>query len=150
MTNYFGKQKLTRLLYHYLEQSAPEKLAEIKRELKEAGEYRKYAIRHKKYRGSEWLTTGIIFGNIEYQFEIYACGGGAKKVTLREKTIVDEEDGEKVTEIFSGYAYYDKDFKPITDIEEKFSNLLICNRLQKKECEMNGAAQNSGAADCGC
>lgn len=150
MTNYFGKQKLTRLLYHYLEQSAPEKLAEIKRELKEAGEYRKYGIRHKKYRGSEWLATGIFFGGIEYAFEIYACGGSSKRVTLREKTIVEVEDGEKVTEIFSGYAYYDKDFKPITEIEENYSDLLICNRLQKKECERNGTAQNSGAANCGC
>lgn len=150
MTNYFGKQRLTRLLYHYLEQTAPEKLAEIKRELKEAGEYRKYGIRHRKFRGSEWLTTGVFFGGIEYEFEIYAFGGRAKHVTLREKTIIDEEDREKVTEIFSGYAYYDKNFKPITETKDKYSDLLICNRLQKKECERNGKAQNSGTADCGC
>ena len=53
MTNYFGKQKLTQLLYNYLELSAPEKLAELKRELKAAGEGRKYIIGYKKYRGSE-------------------------------------------------------------------------------------------------
>lgn len=131
MTNYFGKQKLVRILYNYLELSAPEKLAELKRELKEAGEYRKYGILYRKYRGSEWLTTGIVFGHVEYQFEIYACGGGAKKVTLREKTIIDVAEVEKTTEIFSGYAYYDKDFNPITEIAEKYSDLLICNRLQK-------------------
>lgn len=131
MTNYFGKQKLVRILYNYLELSAPEKLAELKRELKEAGEYRKYGILYKKYRGSEWITTGIVFGNVEFQFEIYACGCEAKKVTLREKILVDVDEVEKTMEIFKGYAYYDKDFNPITSITEKYSDLLICNRLQK-------------------
>ena len=53
MPNYFGKQRLVRILYNYLEWTAPEKLAELKRELKEAGEYRKYEIKYTKRRGSQ-------------------------------------------------------------------------------------------------
>ncbi|MGN0686807.1 MAG: hypothetical protein ACI4KA_01720 [Oscillospiraceae bacterium] len=132
MTNYFGKQRLTRILYNYLVQSAPEKLAELKRELKESGEYRKYEIRYKKYRGSEWLNTSIFFGDIEYRFEIYSFGSSGKRVTLREYKVIDGDRGDIVTETFSGFAYYDKDFNPITATTDKYSNFLICNQLQKK------------------
>lgn len=59
MPNYFGKQRLVRILYNYLEWTAPEKLAELKRELKEAGEYRKYEIKYTKRRGDEWLKAHI-------------------------------------------------------------------------------------------
>ncbi len=134
MTNYFGKQKLTQLLYNYLELSSPEKLAELKRELKEADEDRKHIIRYKKSNGSEWLTTLIFFGEIMYDFEIFSFGGASKHVTLRERRITDDSRGnESKTEIFSGYAYYDKDFKPITETTDKYSDLLICNRLQKTD-----------------
>ena len=131
MVNYFGKQKLTRILYNYLEQSAPEKLAELKRELKAAGEYRKYEIRYKKYRGSEWLNSSIYFGDIEYRFEIFTTGGTAKRVTLREYKVIDGERGDVVTEIFSGYAYYNKDFEPITKTDYKYSDMLILQSLAK-------------------
>lgn len=134
MTNYFGKQKLTQLLYNYLELSAPEKLAELKRELKAAGEGRKYIIGYKKYRGSEWLTSSICFGEIEYIFEIYACGSAGKRVVLREHRIMDDEHGNEIrSDIFSGHACYDEDFKPITETTDKYSDLLICNHLQKKD-----------------
>ncbi len=134
MTNYFGKQKLTQLLYNYLELSSPEKLAELKRELKAAGEYRKYVIEYKKSHGSEWLKSSIRFGDIWYYFDIYTFGGAGKRVTLREYREMDNEQGsEGRKEIFSGYAYYDKDFKPITETTDKYSDLLICNRLQKTD-----------------
>lgn len=135
MTNYFGKQRLTRILYNYLAQSAPEKLAELKRELKAAGEYRKDEIRYKKYRGSEWLNASICFADIEYRFEIYAFysfgGAGGKRVTLREYKVIDGERGDIVTEAFSGFAYYDKDFNTITNTTDKYSELLVCNQLHR-------------------
>lgn len=133
MTNYFGKQKLTKILYNYLEQSAPEKLAELKRELKAAGEYRKYEIQYKKRRGSEWLNTSIYFGDIEYRFEVYSFGGSGKRVTLREYKVIDGERGDIVTETFSGFAYYDKDFKPITNTTDKYSDLLILQSIAKTD-----------------
>lgn len=100
MTSYLGKQRLTRILYNYLEQSAPEKLSELKRELKNSGKYRKYKIRYKKYRNSEWLNTGIYFGDIVYYFEIYACGKDGKSVTLSEKKVIGDDYGENVTQTF--------------------------------------------------
>lgn len=131
MANYFGKQKLTRILYNYLEQSAPEKLAELKRELKAAGEYRKFEIDYKKYRGSEWLKSKIFFGDIEYRFEIYAFGKEAKYVTLREKKIIGDYD-ENVTQTFCGTAYYDKDFNPIPDVKASWcSDLLQVQSIAK-------------------
>lgn len=133
MTNYFGKQKLTKILYNYLEQSAPEKLAELKRELKAAGEYRKYEIQYKKRRGSEWLNTSIYFGDIEYRFEVYSFGGSGKRVTLREYKVIDGDRGDIVTETFSGFAYYDKDFKPITNTTDKYSDLLILQSIAKTD-----------------
>lgn len=133
MTNYFGKQKLTKILYNYLEQSAPEKLAELKRELKAAGEYRKYEIQYKKRRGSEWLNTSIYFGDIEYRFEVYSFGGSGKRVTLSEYKVIDGERGDIVTETFSGFAYYDKDFKPITNTTDKYSDLLILQSIAKMD-----------------
>lgn len=133
MTNYFGKQKLTKILYNYLEQSAPEKLAELKRELKAAGENRKYEIQYKKRRGSEWLNTSIYFGDIEYRFEVYSFGGSGKRVTLREYKVIDGERGDIVTETFSGFAYYDKDFKPITNTTDKYSDLLILQSIAKTD-----------------
>lgn len=132
MTNYFGKARLTKILYNYLEQSAPEKLAELKRELKAAGEYRKYEIQYKKRRGREWLNTSIYFGDIEYRFEVYSFGGSGKRVTLCEYKVIDGVRGDIVTETFSGFAYYDKDFNPITATKDKYSDLLICNQLQKR------------------
>ncbi len=134
MTNYFGKQKLTLLLFSYLELSSPIKLAELKRELKESGTYRKHIIRYKKSRGDEWLTTSIFFGKITYDFEIYSFGGAGKYVTLREQRRINDRRGNEIkAEIFSGYAYYDKDFKPITETTDKYSDFLICNRLQKTD-----------------
>lgn len=133
MTNYFGKQKLTKILYNYLEQSAPEKLAELKRELKAAGEYRKYEIQYKKRRGSEWLNTSIYFGDIEYRFEVYSFGCSGKRVTLREYKVIDGERGDIVTETFSGFAYYDKDFNPITNTTDKYSDLLILQSIAKMD-----------------
>lgn len=132
MTNYFGKARLTKILYNYLEQSAPEKLAELKRELKEAGEYRNYKISYKKCRGGEWIDTSIYFGDIEYRFKVYSFGGSGKMVTLREYKVIDGERGDIVTETFSGFAYYDKDFNPITATKDKYSDFLICNQLQKR------------------
>lgn len=38
MASYLGKQRLTRILYNYLENSAPEKLSELKCEPKSDGE----------------------------------------------------------------------------------------------------------------
>lgn len=131
MTNYFGKARLVKILYYYLEQSAPEKLAELKRELKEVGEHRKYALEYRKHRGREWLRGSIIFGGIEYRFEIYTFGGRGKRVALREDRVIVGERGDIVTETFSGFAYYDKDFKPITATTDKYSDLLVCNQLQK-------------------
>ena len=132
MTNYFGKQKLTKILYNYLEQSAPEKLAELKRELKAAGENRKYEIRYKKFRDIEWLDAPIYFGDIEYRVEVYSFGDSGKRVTLHEYKVIAGERGDIVTKTFSGFAYYDKDFNPITATKDKYSVLLICNQLQKR------------------
>lgn len=133
MVNYFGKQKLTRILYNYLEQSAPEKLAELKCELKAAGDFRKDEIRYKKYRGSEWLNSSIYFGDIEYRFEIYSFGSSGKRVTLREYKVIDGERGDIVTQTFSGFAYYDTDFNPITDTTDKYSDLLILQSIAKTD-----------------
>ena len=130
MVNYFGKQRLTRILYNYLEQSAPEKLSELKRELKAAGEYRKYEIKYEKHYGSEWLKSRIFFGDIEYRFEIYASGRETKNVTLREKKVVGDYD-ESITETFCGFAYYDKDFNPI-NTKERCSDLLQVQSIIKK------------------
>ena len=129
----FGKQKLTKILYTYLEKSAPEKLAELKRELKTAGEYRKEIIRYKKNHSSEWLTTSIYFGQFEYRFKIYAFGANNKRITLEELLVEDGERGDIVTKLFGGYAYYTANFDPITDINERFSDLLICENISKKE-----------------
>lgn len=128
MTNYFGKQRLTKILYNYLEQTAPEKLAELKRELKAAGEYRKYEIKYKKFRGDEWLKSRIYFGDIEYRFEIYAYGNGAKSVTLREKKVIGDYD-ESVTQTFVGTAYYDKDFNPINSNVPWCSDLVLAQSI---------------------
>lgn len=132
MANYFGKQRLVRILYYYLEQTAPEKLAELKRELRESGEYRKYEISYKKYRGNEWLKAHVYFGDVEYRFELYACGKSAKSVTLREKKIIGDYD-ESVAQIFVGNAYYDEDFNPILDVQFPWrcSDLLILQSIAK-------------------
>ncbi len=132
MPNYFGKQRLTRILYYYLEQTAPEKLAELKRELKAAGEYRKWEISYKKHRGSEWLETHIYFDDTEYSFEIYACGKAAKSVTLREKKIIGDDD-ESVTQTFTGTAYYDENFNPRFDVKFPWrcSELLALQSIAK-------------------
>lgn len=119
MASYLGKQRLTRILYNYLENSAPEKLSELKRELKSDGEYRKYKIRYKKHQNSEWLNTSIYFGDIEYRFEIYACGKDGKSVKLREKKVTEGDYDENVIQTFCGTAYYDKDFNPRSELADK-------------------------------
>lgn len=132
MASYLGKQRLTQILYNYLEQSAPEKLSELKRELKSDGEYRKYKIRYKKYRNSEWLNTSIYFGDIEYRFEIYACGKDGKSVILREKKVTEDDYDENVTQTFCGTAYYDKDFNPRLGIKASWcSDLLQVQSIAK-------------------
>lgn len=110
MANYLGKKRLTLLLYDYLEQSAPEKLSELKRELKDDGEYRKYKILYRKYRNSEWLNTNIYFDGIEYRFEMFACGSKGKSVVIREKKVIADDYDESVTQTYSGVAYYDGNF----------------------------------------
>lgn len=132
MANYFGKQRLVKILYSYLEQTAPEKLAELKRELKTAGEYRKYEIKYEKHRGNEWLKAHIYFDDIEYRFEIYACGKSAKNVTLREKKTIGDYD-ENVTQTFVGTAYYNEDFIPILDVKVPWrcSDLLALQSIAK-------------------
>lgn len=134
MTNYLGKQRLTRILYNYLEQSATEKLSELKRELKNDSEYRKYQIRYKKYRGNEWLSTSIYFANIEFRFEIYAWGKHYKCVILTEEKVIDNDYGENKTQIFRGVAYYDEDFNPVPDANLlRFNELLQVHSIAKKE-----------------
>lgn len=110
MANYLGKRRLTLLLYDYLEQSAPEKLSELKRELKSDGEYRKYKILYRKYRNSEWLNTNIYFDDIEYRFEMFACGSKGKSVALWEKKAIADDYDESVIQIYGGVAYYDENF----------------------------------------
>lgn len=112
MPNYFGKQRLVRILYNYLEWTAPEKLAELKRELKEAGEYRKYEIKYKKRRGDESLKAHIYFDRIEYRFEMHAWGKESKRVTLIEKKVIGDYD-ESITQTFAGTAHYDENFNPV-------------------------------------
>lgn len=133
MPNYFGKQRLVQILYNYLEQTSPDKLAELKRELREAGEYRKYEIKYDKHRGNEWLKSHIYYDDIEYRFEIYSCGKSAKSVNLREKKIIGDYD-ESVNQIFVGTAYYDSDFNPILDIKFPWrcSDLLILQSIAKE------------------
>ncbi len=129
MATYFGKRKLTKILYHYLAETAPEKLAELKRELREAGEYRKEEIRYKPFRGDEWLKAQIFFAGMTFKFEIYVTGNPYKRVTMREYRVTGDE---VTTETFSGYAYY-KEFKPL-DNEElrrsyKYSDALLVTDL---------------------
>lgn len=125
MATYFGKRKLTKILYNYLAKTSPEKLAELKRELREAGEYRKEEIRYKPFRGSEWLKASIFFAGMTFKFEIYAEGKSYKRVTMKEYKVT-EDDVE--TKTFSGYAYY-KDFKPLDSDEllrsYKYSDELL-------------------------
>ena len=92
MPNYFGKQRLVRILYNYLEWTAPEKLAELKRELKEAGEYRKYEIKYTKRRGDEWLKAHMVTSKNPQKYrpieafsiigQILTCKQCFEKVTL--------------------------------------------------------------------
>ena len=135
MTNYFGKARLTKLLYYYLESTAPAKLAELKRELSEDKDAREYKFYYRKYRGSEWLKTEIFVGEVTFHFEIHGFGigkSGKKGVTLREcRSIEDnamEEPVEKVT--FNGFAYYDENFCPINS-RDRVSCELMCEDLAK-------------------
>lgn len=130
MPNYFGKQRLVRILYNYLEWTAPEKLAELKRELREAGEYRKYEIKYKKRRGDEWLKAHIYFGDIEYRFEMYAWGKESKRVILREKKVIGDYD-ESITQTFAGIARYDENFSPVDTDTSRCSDLLVLHSIAK-------------------
>ena len=129
MPNYFGKQRLVRILYNYLEWT--EKLAELKRELKEAGEYRKYEIKYTKRRGDEWLKAHIYFDRIEYRFEMHAWGKESKRVTLIEKKVIGDYDDESITQTFAGIAHYDENFNRWIQTHHIAVICWLCNRLQK-------------------
>lgn len=129
MPNYFGKQRLVRILYNYLEWTAPEKLAELKRELKEAGEYRKYEVKYTKRRGDEWLKAHIYFDRIEYRFEMHAWGKESKRVTLIEKKVIGDYDDESITQTFAGTAHYDENFNPVDT--SHCSDLLALQSIAK-------------------
>lgn len=133
MTNYFGKTRLTKLLYFYLESTSPAKLAELKRELGEEGERREYKLYYKKSHGSEWLKTEIFVGEVAFYFEIYSCGGSGKCVNLRERRSIDDNgtDAPVEKETFNGYAYYDANFCPINPRNERVSYELFCEDLAK-------------------
>lgn len=135
MPNYFGKQRLVRILYNYLEWTAPEKLAELKRELKEAGEYRKYEIKYKKRRGDESLKANIYFDDIEYRFEIYVneepWNKETKRVTLIEKKVIGDYDDESITQTFAGAAHYDQNFSPVDTDTSHCSYLLALQSIAK-------------------
>lgn len=135
MPNYFGKQRLVRILYNYLEWTAPEKLAELKRELKEAGEYRKYEIKYKKRRGDESLKAHIYFDDIEYRFEIYVneepWNKETKRVTLLEKKVIGDYDDESITQTFAGAAHYDQNFSPVDTDTSHCSDLLALQSIAK-------------------
>ena len=131
MPNYFGKQRLVRILYNYLEWTAPEKLAELKRELKEAGEYRKYEIKYTKRRGDEWLKAHIYFDRIEYRFEMHAWGKESKRVTLIEKKVIGDYDDESITQTFAGTAHYDQNFNPMDTDTSHCSDLLVLQSIAK-------------------
>lgn len=130
MPNYFGKQRLVRILYNYLERTAPEKLAELKRELKEAGEFRKYEIKYTKRRGDEWLKAHIYFGDIEYRFGMYAWGKEFKRVTLIEKKVIGDYD-ESITQTYAGTARYDENFNPVDTDASRYSDLLVLQSIAK-------------------
>ena len=120
MATYFGKRKLTKILYHYLSETAPEKLAELKRELREAGEYRKHKIKYRKSSSREYLEACIIFGGIVFQIDLYTKGKLGKRVTMREFRILEDECGENATkQTFYGYAIYGGDLKPLENDDEK-------------------------------
>ena len=131
MPNYFGKQRLVRILYNYLEWTAPEKLAELKRELKEAGEYRKYEIKYTKRRGDEWLKAHIYFDRIEYRFEMHAWGKESKRVTLIEKKVIGDYDDESITQTFAGAAHYDENFNTVDTDTSHCSDLLALQSIAK-------------------
>lgn len=131
MPNYFGKQRLVRILYNYLEWTAPEKLAELKRELKEAGEYRKYEIKYTKRRGDEWLKAHIYFDRIEYRYEMHAWGKESKRVTLIEKKVIGDYDDESITQTFAGTAHYDENFNPVDTDTSHCSDLLALQSIAK-------------------
>lgn len=133
MTNYFGKARLTKLLYFYLESTSPAKLAELKRELAEDEDRREYKLNYRKSRGSEWLKTEIFVGEVAFYFEIYSFGESGKYVTLRERRSIDDNDtGAPVEkETFKGHAYYDVNFCPINPRKERVSYELMCENLAK-------------------
>lgn len=133
MTNYFGKARLTKLLYFYLESTSPAKLAELKRELSVDEEGREYKIYYRKSRGSEWLKTEIFVGEVAFYFEIYSFGGSGKCVTLRERRIVDDigMDAPVEKETYKGQAYYDANFCPIIPRYERVCDELLCDNLAK-------------------
>ncbi len=131
MTNYFGRRRLTLILFGYLEKTAPEKLEEFKETLKAEKGYEEYIITYKKYRGSEWLRTAILYDGELYRLEIYAFGGGGKRVILREHKIIERDCDDITSEIFNGFAYYDKDFRPIVNTADKYSDLLVLQSIAK-------------------
>ena len=133
MTNYFGKARLTKLLYFYLESTSPAKLAELKRELTEDEDRREYKLNYRKYRGSEWLKTEIFVGEVAFYFEINSFGGSGKCVTLRERRSIDDNDTDAPVEkeTFYGHAYYDANFCPINPRNERVSYELVCENLAK-------------------
>lgn len=133
MTNYFGKTRLTKLLYFYLESTSPAKLAELKRELGEEGERREYKLYYKKSHGSEWLKTEIFVGEVAFHFEIHSFGRSGKCVTLRERRIVEGKGAEAPIEkeTFNGFAYYDANFCPINPRNERVSYELVCEDIAK-------------------
>lgn len=125
MANYFGKRRLTQILFNYLEQSAPEKLSKLKRDLKENSKCTDFYLCYKKHRNSEWLNTSIYNGDtVVYQIKIFATGTDNKAVTLWENKVIENDYGEKSTQIFSATTYYDKTFNPKLYNDTKYADLL--------------------------
>lgn len=98
MTGHFGKRRLTKILYGYLEQSAPEKLTELKREMKNWGSDRKHLIRYKKRGSREEIYTCIFFGAVAYHFNLRASKTETHRyVSVTEWETTEDRNGELIT-----------------------------------------------------
>ncbi len=129
MVGYFGKRRLTKILYGYLEQSAPEKLTELKREMKSWGSDRKRFIRYEKRESREMISTSIFFGAIEYRFKLCADKVESYRyVCVYEREATEDRTGEEIVDKkFEGKARYAYNF----ELLDSTSEYLCCDLKER-------------------
>ncbi len=137
-----GKSRLQKILFHYLEETSPEKLERLMYERKkwmdQCGDILYYKPGHflgKSFGGysPETLEASITFGEVVWEFKVEARRYSGKDyyyVELEESRFVDDEK----KQVFQGGVRYRSDFSlDDSGLRGKPSRELICESLARKE-----------------